>query len=96
VVSRPVVGLSVTSVEVVVTLKRPPLLQTAADKRNTIRFRLGLEGFIARGARVESSGDVTVGEGAALEGVPHPAADHLDRYEPDVGGWPLPSGGAGA
>ena len=73
--------LPVTATEVVVTLKKPPLLDRAPDERNTIRFRLGPDVCIALGARVKKPGDQMVSEGAELKLVHHPKADDLDPYE---------------
>jgi len=73
--------LPVTMTEVVVTLKKPPLLHTAPDERNTLRFRLGPDVSIALGARVKRPGDQMVSERAELKLVHHPTADDLDPYE---------------
>ena len=73
--------LPVTMTEVVVTLKKPPLLHTAPEERNTLRFRLGPDVSIALGARVKRPGDQMVSEGAELKLVHHPTADDLDPYE---------------
>jgi glucose-6-phosphate 1-dehydrogenase len=74
-------SLPVTSTEVAVTLKRPPLLQMSAEKRNTFRFRLSPDVFISLGARVKEPGQQMVGELAELKLVHHPTADELDAYE---------------
>jgi glucose-6-phosphate 1-dehydrogenase len=74
-------NLPVTSTEVAVTLKRPPLLQMSAEKRNTFRFRLSPDVFISVGARVKDPGPQMVSEPAELKLVHHPAADELDAYE---------------
>ena len=73
--------LPVTATEVVVTLKRPPLLHMSADERNTLSFRLGPDVFITLGARVKAPGEQMVSEGAKLKFVHHPTADDLDAYE---------------
>ena len=73
--------LPVTMTEVVVTLKKPPLLHTAPGERNTLRFRLGPDVSIALGARVKRPGDQMVSERAELKLVHHPTADDLDPYE---------------
>ncbi|TMB20231.1 MAG: glucose-6-phosphate dehydrogenase [Deltaproteobacteria bacterium] len=73
--------LPVTATEVVVTLKRPPLLHMSADERNTLSFRLGPDVFITLGARVKAPGEQMVSEGAELKFVHHPTADDLDAYE---------------
>jgi glucose-6-phosphate 1-dehydrogenase len=73
--------LPVTATEVVVTLKRPPLLHTAAHERNTVSFRLSPDVFISLGARVKRPGDQMASEAAELKLVHHPTADDLDAYE---------------
>jgi glucose-6-phosphate 1-dehydrogenase len=73
--------LPVTMTEVVVTLKRPPLLHRAQEELNTFRFRLGPDVVIALGARVKRPGDQMVSEGAELKLVHHPTGDDLDPYE---------------
>jgi glucose-6-phosphate 1-dehydrogenase len=73
--------LPVTATEVVVTLKRPPLLHTAAHERNTLSFRLSPDVFISLGARVKRPGDQMASEAAELKLVAHPTADDLDAYE---------------
>ncbi|MEA2624666.1 MAG: glucose-6-phosphate 1-dehydrogenase [Candidatus Binatota bacterium] len=73
--------LPVTATEVVVTLKRPPLMQMTADERNTLRFRLSPDVFITLGAQVKRPGEHMVCESAELKVVHHPTADDLDAYE---------------
>jgi glucose-6-phosphate 1-dehydrogenase len=73
--------LPVTATEVVVTLKRPPLLHIAANERNTVSFRLSPDVFISLGARVKRAGEQMVSEGAELKLVHHPTGDDLDPYE---------------
>jgi glucose-6-phosphate 1-dehydrogenase len=73
--------LPVTATEVVVTLKRPPLLHTEAHERNTVSFRLSPDVFISLGARVKRPGDQMASEPAELKLVHHPTADDLDAYE---------------
>jgi glucose-6-phosphate 1-dehydrogenase len=73
--------LPVTATEVVVTLKRPPLLHISADTRNTLRFRLSPDVFITLGVRVKRPGDQMASEGAELKFVHHPTPNDLDAYE---------------
>jgi glucose-6-phosphate 1-dehydrogenase len=73
--------LPVTATEVVVTLKRPPLLHLSADERNTFSFRLSPDVSITLGARVKQPGEQMVSEAAELKLVHHPTADDLDAYE---------------
>jgi glucose-6-phosphate 1-dehydrogenase len=73
--------LPVTATEVVVTLKRPPLLPTSVGERNTVRFRLSPDVSITLGARVKRPGEQMVSEAAELKVVRHPTADDLGDYE---------------
>jgi glucose-6-phosphate 1-dehydrogenase len=73
--------LPVTATEVVVTLKRPPLLHMSADERNTVSFRLSPDVFISLGARVKGPGEQMMSEGVELKVAHHPTADDLDAYE---------------
>ena len=74
-------SLPVTSTEVAVTLKRPPLMEMSAEKRNTFRFRLSPDVFIALDAQIKEFGQQMVSEIAELKLVHHPTADELDAYE---------------
>jgi glucose-6-phosphate 1-dehydrogenase len=74
-------SLPVTATEVVVTLKRPPLVQLSPAERNTFRFRLGPDVFISLCARVMRPGAEMATEAADLKVVHHPTADDLDAYE---------------
>src|SRR5262249_14886495 len=74
-------SLPVTATEVVVTLKRPPLVQLSPDERNTFRFRLSPEVFISLCARAKQPGESMATETADLKVVHHPNADDLDAYE---------------
>jgi glucose-6-phosphate 1-dehydrogenase len=73
--------LPVTSTEVVVNLKRPPLSMLAAGKGNYVRFRLSPEVTIAVGARVKRPGETLEGEETELSFVDHPEGDEMDAYE---------------
>jgi glucose-6-phosphate 1-dehydrogenase len=74
-------SLPVTATEVVVTLKRPPLIQLSPEERNTFRFRLSPDVFISLCARAKSPGESMATETADLKVVHHPTADDLDAYE---------------
>jgi glucose-6-phosphate 1-dehydrogenase len=74
-------SLPVTATEVVVTLKRPPLVQLSPDERNTFRFRLSPEVFISLCARAKQPGESMATATANLKVVHHPNADDLDAYE---------------
>jgi glucose-6-phosphate 1-dehydrogenase len=73
--------LPVTTTEVVVNLKRPPLSTLAAGKANYVRFRLSPEVTIAVGARVKRPGETLEGEDTELSFVDKPEGDEMDAYE---------------
>ncbi len=73
--------LPVTTTEVVVNLKRPPLSMLAAGHGNYVRFRLSPEVTIAVGARVKRPGDTLEGEETELSFVDKPEGDEMDAYE---------------
>jgi glucose-6-phosphate 1-dehydrogenase len=73
--------LPVTTTEVVVNLKRPPLLVLAPGHGNYVRFRLSPEVTIAVGARVKKPGETLEGEETELSFVDKPEGDEMDAYE---------------
>ena len=73
--------LPVTTSEVVVNLKRPPLAKLAPGQGNYVRFRLSPEVTIAVGARVKRPGDTLEGEETELSFVDKPEGDEMDAYE---------------
>ncbi len=73
--------LPVTTTEVVVNLKRPPLSKLAAGRANYVRFRLSPEVTIAVGARVKRPGETLEGEDTELSFVDKPEGDEMDAYE---------------
>jgi glucose-6-phosphate 1-dehydrogenase len=73
--------LPVTTTEVVVNLKRPPLSMLAAGHGNYVRFRLSPEVTIAVGARVKKPGETLEGEETELSFVDKPEGDEMDAYE---------------
>jgi glucose-6-phosphate 1-dehydrogenase len=73
--------LPVTTSEVVVNLKRPPLAKLAPGHGNYVRFRLSPEVTIAVGARVKRAGDTLEGEETELSFVDKPEGDEMDAYE---------------
>jgi glucose-6-phosphate 1-dehydrogenase len=74
-------SLPVTTTEVLVTLRRPPLSDIAPGRGNHVRFRLSPEVGIAIGARVRASGGATAAEGVELSAVHHPSGDEMEPYE---------------
>jgi glucose-6-phosphate 1-dehydrogenase len=73
--------LPVTTTEVMVTLKRPPLSRLARGEANYYRFRLSPEVEIALGARVKRPGEGFVGDPTELRVVHNPGGDEMDAYE---------------
>jgi glucose-6-phosphate 1-dehydrogenase len=73
--------LPVTTTEVLVHLKRPPLTMLASGHGNYVRFRLGPEVTIAVGAQVKRPGESMLGEETELSFVDKPEGDEMDAYE---------------
>jgi glucose-6-phosphate 1-dehydrogenase len=73
--------LPVTTTEVYVNLKRPPLTMLAPGQGNYVRFRLSPEVTIAVGARVKRPGEALEGEDTELSFVDQPEGDEMDAYE---------------
>jgi glucose-6-phosphate 1-dehydrogenase len=73
--------LPVTSTEVFVNLKRPPLSMLSPGQGNYVRFRLSPEVTIAVGARVKRPGDTLEGEETELSFVDKPEGDEMAAYE---------------
>ncbi|MEO8520083.1 MAG: glucose-6-phosphate dehydrogenase [Acidobacteriota bacterium] len=74
-------SLAVTTTEVLVTLKRPPLSGLCPGETNYVRFRLSPDVTIALGARVKRPGDQMVGDQTELRVAHQPNGDELDAYE---------------
>ncbi|HEY2730307.1 MAG TPA: glucose-6-phosphate dehydrogenase [Polyangia bacterium] len=73
--------LPVTTTEVMVELKRPPLAHLCPEGHNYIRFRLGPDVTIAVGARVKKPGEAMQSELTELSFVHHETGDEMDAYE---------------
>jgi glucose-6-phosphate 1-dehydrogenase len=73
--------LPVTTTEVMVALKRPPLTRLAPGRGNYLRLRLGPESSIALGASVKKPGGAMVGEPTELSLVHRPTCDEMSAYE---------------
>jgi glucose-6-phosphate 1-dehydrogenase len=74
--------LPVTTTEVLVKLRRPPLDDLAGKSSNHFRFRLGPgEISLSLNARVKRPGDELVSMPAQLSAVEEQAADEVDAYE---------------
>jgi glucose-6-phosphate 1-dehydrogenase len=73
--------LPVTTTEVMVTLKRPPLRKLGVGDTNYYRFRLSPDVIIAVGAQVKRPGEQTVSELTELKLVHVPDGEEMDAYE---------------
>ncbi len=73
--------LPVTTTEVMVTLKRPPLRKLGPTETNYLRFRLSPDVIIAVGARVKRPGNQMTSDLTELKLVHHPGGDEMDAYE---------------
>jgi len=73
--------LPVTTTEVLVTLRRPPLTHIASGQGNHLRFRLSPEISIGVGARVKQPGTAMGTVATELSVVHHPNSDEMDAYE---------------
>jgi glucose-6-phosphate 1-dehydrogenase len=74
-------SLAKTTTEVLVTLRRPPLVKLGPAETNYVRFRLQPDVAIGLGARVLMAGDRFVSEPSELTVVHHPSADEMEPYE---------------
>jgi glucose-6-phosphate 1-dehydrogenase len=74
--------LPVTTTEVLVKLRKPPLDNLAGESTNHFRFRLGPgEISISLSARVKRPGEELVSKSAQLSAVEDHTADEVDAYE---------------
>jgi len=75
-------SLPVTTTEVLVKLRKPPLDILAGEASNHFRFRLGPgEISLSLSARVKRPGEELVSKPAHLSAVEEPTADEVDAYE---------------
>jgi glucose-6-phosphate 1-dehydrogenase len=74
-------SLPVTTTEVFVTLKRPPLSHLSPGRGNYYRFRLSPEVALGVGSRIKRPGAELRTESAELAAVHHPTADDMEPYE---------------
>jgi glucose-6-phosphate 1-dehydrogenase len=77
--------LPLSTTEVLVTLKRPPLRRLGPEETNYLRFRLSPDVTIALGARIKKSGDQMVSEPTELKVVHHADGDEMEAYERLIG-----------
>jgi glucose-6-phosphate 1-dehydrogenase len=73
--------LPVTTTEVMVSLKTPPLKNLGLEKNNYLRFRLSPDVTIALGAQVKKPGDRMDAEMTELEVMSKPSGEEMDAYE---------------
>ena len=73
--------LPVSTTEVVVELKRPPLTRLASGRGNYLRFRLSPDLNIALGARVKTPGEEMVSEPTELVLVARSGVREMSAYE---------------
>ena len=74
-------SLPVTTTEVLVTLKRPPMRKLGQGETNYYRFRLSPEVVIAVGAHVKRPGELTMSELTELKMVHNPDGEEKEDYE---------------
>jgi glucose-6-phosphate 1-dehydrogenase len=73
--------MPVTATEVVVELKRPPLLRLAPGRGNHVRLRLSPQVTIAVGARIKTPGEAMISEPTELSLVNRGSPDEMSAYE---------------
>jgi len=73
--------MPVSTTEVLVTLKRPPLRRVGPEETNHFRFRLSPDVIIAVGARIKKAGEQMVSEPTELKVMHQSDADEMDAYE---------------
>jgi len=74
-------SLATTATEVIVSFRRPPVLQLARGETNYVRFRLSPEVEIGIGARVKRPGERLVSEPTELQVVHRSSGDEMTPYE---------------
>jgi glucose-6-phosphate 1-dehydrogenase len=73
--------MPVSTTEVLVSLKRPPLRRLGPQETNHLRFRLSPDVIIAVGARIKKSGEHMVSEPTELKMVHQTDGDEMEAYE---------------
>lgn len=73
--------LPVTSTEVLVSLKKPPLRDLGLERHNYVRFQLSPNVTIALGVQVKKPGDGMRAEHTELKLVNNPDGEEMDAYE---------------
>jgi glucose-6-phosphate 1-dehydrogenase len=73
--------MPVTTTEVWVTLKRPPLRQLGTEDPNYLRFRLSPDVTIALGAQIKKPGDGMLTDRTELKVLHNPNGEEMEAYE---------------
>jgi glucose-6-phosphate 1-dehydrogenase len=73
--------LPVTSTEVMVNFKRPPLAKLTPGNTNYVRLQLAPDAAIALGVQVKKPGEMMEGEPIELAFYHHPSPDEMEAYE---------------
>jgi glucose-6-phosphate 1-dehydrogenase len=73
--------LAITTTEVLVTLRRPPLSRLSPRETNYVLFQLSPQVKIAIGARVKRPGEQMISEPTELQVVHHVDGNEMDAYE---------------
>ena len=73
--------LPVTTTEVMVTLRRPPLRQLGTEDANYLRFRLSPDVIIALGAQIKKPGERSFTQMTELKVLHNANGEELDAYE---------------
>ncbi len=73
--------LPMSTTEVLVTLKRPPLRHAGPQETNHLRFRLSPDLIIAIGARIKKAGEHMVSEPTELKLIHQSDPDEMEAYE---------------
>jgi glucose-6-phosphate 1-dehydrogenase len=73
--------LPVTTTEVLVKLKKPPLRQLGLEHGNYLRFRLSPDVTIALGAQIKKAGERMLAEPTELKVMHNPNGEEMEAYE---------------
>ncbi len=73
--------MPMSTTEVLVSLKRPPLRRMGPEETNHLRFRLSPDVTIALGARIKKTGEHMVSEPTELKVVHQADGEEMDAYE---------------
>ena len=73
--------MPMSTTEVLVSLKRPPLRRLGPEETNHLRFRLSPDVIIALGARIKKSGENMISEPTELKVMHQTDAEEMDAYE---------------